>query len=183
MILILSVVGSWQDHTSSRGPKPVVDFVLMNKEASQAGCVSAHEFSLQRKAHLKFKTRQTRSPGKNMDDKIFGRASVPDGNFHELISNQYQRNFIAQQRIKEAEPPITRHLIAPVHTRASIGHSYKPPQEPSSPFKLKKFENIPSRAFLGSSPKSVSKSPQRVNDEEYKQAFSGKELERALPVS
>lgn len=102
------------------------------------------------------------------ENTVFGRPTPPTSSLASVITNQYQRDWIAEQRKLQAAQlaaatrkrgdsrGATQPLRPPRNTAASLGHTK--PREPSSPqplFKMKRFQDVPSRVRLGNLPLSA----------------------------
>lgn len=148
------VTGSWAAHKPSRGPSATVNLIAMNRKAASQGCTNAADVAKHRKTQEVILQKRP-SPLKsnvnphNGDGVRYGRSSVPDGDFHALISNQHQQDYVLGQRKKAAAKPKTVSRIKdPVHTRASLGHAIQKQAEPKKQFKLKQFSNVQSRSVV-----------------------------------
>ena len=149
-----AVTGSWAAHKPSKGPSAKVNLVAMNKKAASQGCTNAAQVAKHRKTQEVILQKRASPPRSRVnphnDDGIrYGRSSEPDGDFHDLIRNQYQQNYVLGQRKKAAAKPKTVSRIKdPVHTRASLGHAIQKQAEPKKQFKLKQFQNVQSRSVV-----------------------------------
>jgi len=148
------VTGSWAAHSLSRGSSPKVDLIAMNKKAARNGCTNAAQVADFKKTQEVILQKRSQGPTQNFsphngDGVAYGRCSVPDGNFHDLIKNQYQQNYVLQARKKAAAKPKTSSRIKdPVHTRASLGHVTQKEPTPKTQFKLKQFKDVASRSVV-----------------------------------
>lgn len=99
--------------------------------------------------------RNTKKP--QVPDIVFGRPSPPTTSLTSVITNQYQREWLQQQRVarlaEEAKARPSKGLqgglkpAAP--TAASKGHTKSKDVAPEPvPFKMKRFLNVPSRVRL-----------------------------------
>lgn len=147
------VVGSWQHHRRAPDPIPGKDFVRLNKYASMSGAVTAKNFATFRRSN---DIRLGEGAMPPMDgpyypdsNTVYGRPSPDSAPMSDLISNAYQRRYIAEQRVSAAQKARrTRgrpQYAASQHTKASLGHTKVPAPAPKPMFKLRQFQDVPSR--------------------------------------
>jgi hypothetical protein len=148
-----AVCTSWQVHKPSKRPgKSSRDFIGLNRTAARSGCVTAKHNTTFRKMTqdipqqraIRQDEQEWPSDGQEV---TYGRRNIPDGNFHTLIANQYQREWVEANRNTQLRRAVnTRSTKIPIfHTRASLGHTFTKEQPAKTPFKLKQFQNVPSR--------------------------------------
>jgi hypothetical protein len=155
-----AVVGSWKSHRPAPEALEGRDFVRLNKYAAINGCTTAKNVATYRRANdirvgqgaISGNSRYPRgqpAPYFPNGDTIFGRPSPACAPISDVLNNSYQRKWIAEQRmIRTAEGQQKRQMkyAQAQHTRASLGHTkVQAPQSTASPFKLKQFQNVPSR--------------------------------------
>jgi len=147
------VVGSWQHHRRAPEPVPGKDFVKLNKYASMSGATTAKNFATFRRCN---DIRLGDGAPSVMDgpyfpdsNTVYGRPSPDSAPMSDLISNAYQRRYIAEQRVAAAHKARQRtgrpKYAVSQHTKASLGHTKVPAPEPKPMFKLKQFQDVPSR--------------------------------------
>jgi hypothetical protein len=66
-----------------------------------------------------------------------------------VMTQQYLKEFVADQEKKEDQYQSESKRIPVMHTKASLGHRYvEPIPDDSIPFKMKKFANVPARLHM-----------------------------------
>lgn len=149
------VLGSWQAHRRGTEEPPGKDFVRLNKYASMSGAVTAKNVATFRRVNdIRQGERAvpTSADGVYFPDSntVFGRPSPDSAPIQDLITNAYQRRYIAEQRVARAQRAKSQTISNKTyarsqHTKASLGHTKVPAPEPKPMFKLKQFQDVPSR--------------------------------------
>jgi len=118
--------------------------------------------------HLPEKNRIRPTYTKPLDPEVpYGKPSDKSTPMDALITNQYQREAIMTQRSQtssfvSSDPAVAQRAMAKEanarvndrvrngvpHTKASLGHTVKKPEEPQEPFKMSRFKDVPSRIRL-----------------------------------
>lgn len=144
----------WAVHQPNAQNMPGRDFVQLNKYATMNGCVNAKNVSAFRSNNdIRIEESQAQDYGTfyPTDDTVFGRPSAPSASIQALMSNKYQRNAIEQRRTMAstrrtvARDRRTRNTMSAKMTRAALGHSKVSAAPPQKAFKMKQFQNVPSR--------------------------------------
>lgn len=150
------MLGSWQAHRRGSEPPPGKDFVRLNKYASMSGAVTAKNVATFRRVNdirLGEGAVPSSADGCYFPDSntVFGRPSPDSAPFQDLLTNAYQRRYIAEQRVARAQRAKTQAgSMRPTyarsqHTKASLGHTKVPAPEPKPMYKLAQFKDVPSR--------------------------------------
>jgi hypothetical protein len=146
------IVGSWQTHIPAPQGVPGKDFVRLNKYGAMSGCVTAKNVATFRR-YNDCRVGEVLPPRDNIyypdADTVYGRPSPASVPIADLINNSYQRKAITMKRARRADlemrKPRKTNFTQTSHTRASLGHTKVAAPAPKPMFKMKKFQNVPSR--------------------------------------
>jgi len=153
------VTSSWSDRSCLVPPSPPKDFVKLNRTAALVGCTTATH---QKQFRQTLDVRVQRPPGKdtskpNLEGRVFGLASRPSTPIAGVLSNEYQRQAIAERKQKQQmEDDIEAHRASiakqkkiaatrPLPTRATVSASELSSVPAPEPLKLARFRDVPSR--------------------------------------
>lgn len=156
------ILYSWKEHIPNPDAIPGKDFVSLNKAATIEGFVSATLVKDYRKNHdvrLKqgpsLSNKAALKPVIKMPLAGFGQAKHKQtDHIADLLSNQFQREYIVNQNKKSEAIREEKKTIAPVPTKASRGHalgaiklnnSNDVSSSGKKEFVMKQFQNIPSK--------------------------------------
>lgn len=146
------VIHQWKFHTPNDEAAPSRDFVRTNKEAVDSGCIDAKQnatfrFTKMYRQHKgPFPNKEEESFHKRLDKMTFGRKNKTSTPIHRVVTGEFQRAFIANQK-KALKPKANSkrlpraHSVAKNNTPAVESHS----QPASGLFKMKKFLDVGSR--------------------------------------
>lgn len=148
------VVNSWLEHQGPPRELPGRNFVELNKFATMSGCTTAKNLSQFRRTN-DVRLGAQNAPISHMTSSfpdsstIFGRPSPQSAPISDLLNNNYQRTWIQGQRYqREMKSTKQRPYARSQHTKASLGHTKVRAPPPKKMFKLKQFENVPSRISM-----------------------------------
>lgn len=148
------VLGSWQAHRRAPQGVPGKDFVRLNKYASMSGAVTAKNVATFRRCNDIRLGESGMGPvdGPYFPDSntVFGKPSLDSAPISDLLTNAYQRRYVAEQRVNRTMRAGARASKKPTyalsqHTKASLGHTKVPAPAPKAMFKLRQFQDVPSR--------------------------------------
>jgi hypothetical protein len=137
------------------------DFVRLNKNSAKGGATTSKGFSQYRKQHdIRMKSKekyvkkekQPNLPKRFQDPEVcFGQKSQYSEPIANILSNEFQRKWISNQRNTEAQAAANRKTsklgkvqrnITKFHTKASLGHLKPSPKAEKPMYKLKQFANV-----------------------------------------
>lgn len=151
------VVNSWRQHTPSTAKRPNRNFVRLNKGAAQNGMVTAKHITTYRQTN---DIRLRAGPPPKKRDAVvpnnyttYGRPSSYTTGVGHLIANVYQRQAIEKARGRAAKDEKAANIkkkksvirTNAMHTRASLGHHKVLLDDSKELFKMKQFQDVPSR--------------------------------------
>lgn len=147
-------VNSWQEHRGNAAEIPNRDFVRLNKYAAMNGVTTSKDVADFRCVNdIRQPPANTSAPSMAYfppPETTYGRPSAKSIPIVKLLQNNYQREWIGEERqrkINELNTNSQPKTIKLQHTRASIGHTKVPAPEPKKMYKMKQFDNVPSRAL------------------------------------
>lgn len=134
--------------------RPVRDYVQLNRSAARQNVDAAHykafkDQYLQQAAMPPWQTQsmQSKRIGVLDNDMVYGTPSGERQSMTDVMTYQYQRDFLAQRRKEVAEEEQKR-LTQKGVLRASRQSLIRPkpaPEEPRPMFKMAQFQNVPSK--------------------------------------
>ena len=149
-----AVILTWKAGKPSVTAKPKLDYQRMNANAAKKGLTTSRAFADSARAAPLFESAKristnTGAPKANRD-MTYGRKNVYSDDIKALISGDYNPNFTQGDSSYPANTSRSRKAekaaaFAPAATKASIGHRAKPAPVEKEPFKMKRFQNVPSR--------------------------------------
>uniref|UniRef100_A0A7S0QIX2 Uncharacterized protein n=1 Tax=Cryptomonas curvata TaxID=233186 RepID=A0A7S0QIX2_9CRYP len=149
-----SVIGGWLEHQPNAAAIPGRDFKTLNRMAimSGNGVTATQVASFRREHDARLKGGHERvHQGVHLpssQDPVFS-YGIKSGEripMDSIMSNQYLKDFLSQQEVKQEQHQLAKKHIPVMHTKASLGHRFvEPVNDTSKPFKMKKFLNVPPR--------------------------------------
>ena len=148
-----AVILTWKQGKPSVTAKPKLDYARMNAKAAKNGLTTSRAFAESARAAPLYESTKRAVAGsvpKANRSMTYGRKNVYCDDIKALISGDYNPNFTMDDRTYPANTSRsrkseTRAAMLPAATKASIGHRAKPAPVAKEPFKMKRFQNVPSR--------------------------------------
>lgn len=150
------VILNWVCHQPDAEAQPGRDFLRLNKVAAASGCTTAtdvHKFRQTVDFRLKHggNPRQRKASTPSLQERCFGRQTRPSTPIQRLISNSYQREWIADQHsaLTSGSTPTSRKIVEPQPTKASLGHAIaRKKSQPKELFKIARFKAVGPRVVI-----------------------------------
>ncbi|KAM9360740.1 cilia- and flagella-associated protein 77 [Symphorus nematophorus] len=149
---VAEVLSSWTVQPRHEDPAPVSpDFVSLNRDAVRSGVVTSKELSqyrAQRGGALTTKPAPKQREA-SVPEITFGISSRPSTPMADVLSHQYGRRWIEEQRFRDQTSPrndpqrIKPGCVLDTKTSLMRRSSACPAQLPVAPFKLPQFSQVP----------------------------------------
>lgn len=160
------VTSKWKEHIRNPDKVPGKDFTALNRSAVIEGLVSAkdqHEYRLANGTNPEFRLKHglsamtdkdARLPSDSDNNFAYGKPTRPSTPIENVMNNQYQRSFIADQQDSYANTSGSKNKMkiktAVKENKTSVARANAIREqlnyeEPAKTWKMKKFENVQSR--------------------------------------
>lgn len=151
------VIDNWAEHSGTQNMKPARDFKALNKQAIMAGNLDSKSVREYTKSHdIRVRVGgQSRSAPLPIDENTtFGKTVRPSTPFGDLVSHGFRYDWVMQselaenvvQKMKPKKPAPTKASTQTAKQRQIEIASRDASEMPKKEWKMKKFENVKSRA-------------------------------------